>query len=221
MRLFWKLFCSMVAMTALACSISGFLLIDAQFRSGLDAQAEIAVTEHTILRRMLLREMQFSRSLSHADVARLAEDSAASLGRGGISFRLSREDGQTLSGIAPPATSALTSSLSQTQLGWEVLRAGSRFYLHTASPLEAEDGTLYLETWRDAGDLFSARQAQYNAFSYLLLGLILASALAALAVSAWITRPLGRLSEAARQMAAGELSRRAVSVSSPTRPRRP
>lgn len=100
MRLFWKLFCSMVAMTALACSISGFLLIDGQFRSGLDAQAEIAVTEHTILRRMLLREMQFSRSFSHADVARLAEDSAASLSRGGISFRLSREDGQTLSGIA-------------------------------------------------------------------------------------------------------------------------
>ena len=213
MRLFWKLFCSMVAMTALACSISGFLLIDGQFRSGLDAQAEIAVTEHTILRRMLLREMQFSRSFSHADVARLAEDSAASLSRGGISFRLSREDGQTLSGIAPPAASALTSSLSQTQLGWEVLRAGSRFYLHAASPLEAEDGTLFLETWRDAGDLFSARQAQYNAFSYLLLGLILASALAALAVSAWITRPLGRLSEAARQMAAGELSRR-VAVSS-------
>lgn len=146
MRLFWKLFCSMVAMTALACSISGFLLIDGQFRSGLDAQAEIAVTEHTILRRMLLREMQFSRSFSHADVARLAEDSAAYLSRGGISFRLSREDGQTLSGIAPPAASALTSSLSQTQLGWEVLRAGSRFYLHAASPLEAEDGTLFLET---------------------------------------------------------------------------
>lgn len=71
MRLFWKLFCSMVAMTALACSISGFLLIDGQFRSGLDAQAEIAVTEHTILRRMLLREMQFSRSFSHTDVYQL------------------------------------------------------------------------------------------------------------------------------------------------------
>lgn len=208
MRLFWKLFCSMVAMTALACSISGFLLIDGQFRSGLEAQAEITVTEHIVLRRMLLREMQFSRSFSRADVARLAENSAASLSSGGSSFRISSEGGQTLSGSALPAASALPTSLSQAQLGWEVLRAGDRFYLHAASPLTAEDGTLYLESWRDAGDLFSARKAQYNAFSYLLLGLILASALAALAVSAWITRPLGRLSEAARQMAAGELSRR-------------
>lgn len=40
------------------------------------------------------------------------------------------------------------------------------------------------------------------------MGLILVSALAALAVSAWLSRPLGRLSAAARQMAGGELSQR-------------
>lgn len=34
MRLFWKLFCSMVTITALACSIGGFVLIDGQFRAG-------------------------------------------------------------------------------------------------------------------------------------------------------------------------------------------
>src|SRR5699024_9824861 len=51
-------------------------------------------------------------------------------------------------------------------------------------------------------------EEQYHVFFYLLMGLILLSALSALAVSAWITRPLGRLSAAARQMAAGELSQR-------------
>lgn len=45
-------------------------------------------------------------------------------------------------------------------------------------------------------------------FFYVLLGILLVSALAALAVSAWITRPLGQLSEAAREVAGGELSRR-------------
>ena len=111
-------------------------------------------------------------------------------------------------GDALPAESRLTGALSQDQLGWEVLRDGDRMYLHAASPVTTEDGIVYLDTWREAGDLLAARQAQYHAFFYLLLGLILASALAAAAVSAWITRPLGRLSEAARQMAAGELSRR-------------
>lgn len=113
-----------------------------------------------------------------------------------------------MAGDALPAESRLTGALSQDQLGWEVLRDGDRMYLHAASPVTTEDGIVYLDTWREAGDLLAARQAQYHAFFYLLLGLILASALAAAAVSAWITRPLGRLSEAARQMAAGELSRR-------------
>lgn len=207
MRLFWKLFCCMVAMTALACSISGFLLIDGQFRAGLSTQADVAVTEHLILRRMLLRELQFSHSLSQEDIARLA-DEAASLGHSEASFRLSSETGTTLAGDTLPAQSRLTGALSQDQLGWEVLRDGDRMYLHAASPVTTEDGIVYLDTWREAGDLLAARQAQYHAFFYLLLGLILASALAAAAVSAWITRPLGRLSEAARQMAAGELSRR-------------
>ena len=64
MRLFWKLFCSMVTITALACSIGGFVLIDGQFRAGLDAQAELVTTENTLLRRTLLRQMQFSRTFT-------------------------------------------------------------------------------------------------------------------------------------------------------------
>lgn len=38
MKLFWKLFCSMVLITALACSAGGCALIDAQFRSSLDRE---------------------------------------------------------------------------------------------------------------------------------------------------------------------------------------
>lgn len=208
MRLFWKLFCSMVALATLACSVVGFLLIDGQFRAGMSAQAEVVVTEHLILRRMLLREMQFSRGLGRADVVELAEDTAASLSRGGICFRLSDGEDRTLSGDPLPAGSRLTSALAETQMGWEILQADGHFYLHAASPIAVEAEIIYLENWREADDLFSSRQSQYNVFFYLLLGLILASALAVAAVSAWITRPLGRLSEAARQMAAGELSRR-------------
>ena len=208
MRLFWKLFCSMVAITALACSIGGFVLIDGQLRTGLNAQAEVAVTEHILLRRMLLREMQFSHSFGQEDVVRLAKETTASLSRSDIHFSLSTAAGETLASSAPTGGSQLTAALTEAQLGWEVLETEGTFSLHVASPVSVRDGTVYLETWQDASDLFSARQAQYNLFFYLLLALILVSALAAAAVSAWITRPLGKLSEAAREMAAGELSRR-------------
>ena len=38
MRLFWKLFCSMVLITALACSAGGYALINTQFRASLDRE---------------------------------------------------------------------------------------------------------------------------------------------------------------------------------------
>ena len=39
-RLFWKLFCSMVLITALACSAGGYALIGAQFNASLGREVE-------------------------------------------------------------------------------------------------------------------------------------------------------------------------------------
>lgn len=208
MRLFWKLFCSMVMITALACSVGGFFLIDGQFRSGLNAQAEVVMTENTLLRRTLLRQMQFSRSFDQEEALRLAEETISTAGHSDIQFCFSDKEGASLAGSRLPVKSTLVLSLEDDQMGWEVLRDGESLYLHAASPVHLDDGIVYLENWHEVSDLYTARQSQYNVFFYLLLGLILSAALAALAVSGWITRPLRRLSQATKEMAAGELSRR-------------
>ena len=208
MRLFWKLFCSMVMIAALACSLGGFVLIDGQFRAGLDARAETVMTENALLRRTLLRELQFSGGLDRAAAVRLTEETFATAEERGITFRITDSQGQPLAGSRLPVESGLARALGTEQQGWELLQTSGRAYLHASSPLALGGETVYLENWQDAGDLFAAREEQYHVFFYLLMGLILLSALSALAVSAWITRPLGRLSAAARQMAAGELSQR-------------
>ena len=208
MRLFWKLFCSMVMIAALACSLGGFVLIDGQFRAGLDARAETVMTENALLRRTLLRELQFSGGLDRAAAVRLTEETFATAEERGITFRITDSQGQPLAGSRLPVESGLARALGTEQQGWELLQTSGRAYLHASSPLALGGETVYLENWQDAGDLFAAREEQYHVFFYLLMGLILLSALSALAVSAWITRPLGRLSAAARQMVAGELSQR-------------
>ena len=208
MRLFWKLFCSMVMIAALACSLGGFVLIDGQFRAGLDGRAETAMTENALLRRTFLRELQFSGGFDRTAAVRLTEETFAAAEQRGVSFRLTDSQGQPLAGSRLPAESSLSRTLGEERQGWEILQAGGHAYLHAASPLVLDGEVVYLENWQEAGDLFDAREEQYHVFFYLLMGLILLSALSALAVSAWITRPLGRLSAAVRQMAAGELSQR-------------
>ena len=58
MKLFWKLFCSMVSVTILACSIGGFWLIDGQFRTSLEMEVETLYEENDMLRYALSREAE-------------------------------------------------------------------------------------------------------------------------------------------------------------------
>lgn len=208
MRLFWKLFCSMVMIAALTSSIGGFALIDGQFRAGLNAQGELTMTENALLRRTLLRELQFSGELNRTGAARLADQSFSLAEQRRIFFRLTDRHGQPLAGSRPPLESGLSQSLGAEQQGWELLQNQGRCFVLASSPLLLDGEIIYLENWREVGDLFTLRAKQYDVFSSLLMGLILLSALAALALSAWLSRPLARLSAAARRMAAGEFSQR-------------
>ena len=59
MRLFWKLFCSMVLITALACSAGGYALIHTQFRASLDREVAALYEENDLLRFALAQELAF------------------------------------------------------------------------------------------------------------------------------------------------------------------
>ena len=45
MKLFWKLFCSMVSVSILACAVGGFVLIDGQFRAALEQEGWVCWRE--------------------------------------------------------------------------------------------------------------------------------------------------------------------------------
>ena len=57
MRLFWKFLCGMAAITALACGLGGYLLIDAQFRGGLEQEVAALYEENDLLRYAVTREL--------------------------------------------------------------------------------------------------------------------------------------------------------------------
>ena len=212
MRLFWKLFCSMVLITALACSAGGYALINAQFRSSLDREVSALYEENDLLRFALAQELAFNPLYSRRELAEAAGGITIATGQGRtVSFRLSGEDGNTLggSGVLPVDAAGLTSRLSSGQRGWVMEALGDgRIYLHAASPLALEDGILYLENCREVSGLFQSRSEQYRRFFYLMLALTGSVGALSLAVAAMLVRPLGRLSAAARRMAEGELSQR-------------
>lgn len=211
MKLFWKLFCSMVLITALACSAGGYALIDTQFRSGLEREVSALYEENDLLRYALAQELTFNPLYSREELAKAAGGISISTGRGPVAFRLSDENGRNLggSGVIPVASGLLTASLSEGRRGWVMEPLGDgRIYLHAASPLRLEDGVLYLENCRDVSSLFEDRSAQYQSFFVLMLVLTAAVGVLSLSASVMLLRPLNRLSDATRRMAAGELDQK-------------
>lgn len=211
MKLFWKLFCSMVLITALACDVGGYVLIDTQFRASLEREVSALYEENDLLRYALAQELAFHPLYSRRELAAAAKGISISTSRGTVAFRLSGEDGETLGGSGQLAVEAapLTAALPQGQRGWVMNALGDgRIYLHAASPLALEDGVLYLENCREISSLFQDRSQQYQSFFTLVLILTGAVGALSLAAAAMLLRPLGRLSAATRQMAAGELDQR-------------
>ncbi len=210
-KLFWKLFCSMVLITALACSAGGYALINTQFHASLDREVSALYEENDLLRFALAQELAFNPLYSREELARAAGGITITTGGGIVSFRLSDETGKTLggSGALPVDAGSLTVQLPEGQRGWLMNALGDgRVFLHAASPLALEDGILYLENCREVSGLFRSRSEQYQSFFSLMLVLTGVVGALSLAVAAMLARPLGRLSAAARRMAEGELDQR-------------
>ena len=214
MRLFWKLFCATVAITALACSLGGYVLIDGQFRAALNREVTAVFEENDLLRYTLGRRAAESPALDGPALAALAGNITITTGRGTVAFRLSTPEGAVLGGAGRlPVDPGLSAPLPAGERGWELAEVRGRQVLHAASPLALPGGTLYLENARDVTDLFHAREEQYRSFTWLMAGIIAAVGLVSFAVTGLALRPLGRLSAATGRLAAGELSVR-VPVSS-------
>lgn len=218
MKLFWKLFCSIVGVTVLSLSVDGFTLIDGQFRASLDQEVQALYEENDMLRYALSRELDRRPAEGPEELARLAGGVVLTTGGRTVPFRLSGGDGAELGGndCLPPelGPGPLISGLSEGRRGWVLRHVAERaYYLHGASALRLLDGTVYLENCRDVSHLFAQRGEQYRRFSWKLLSMAAGVAVLSLIVARAILRPLGRLSAAARGMAEGELSRR-VAVTS-------
>ncbi len=209
MKLYWKLFCSMVIVTVLACSVGGYYLIDVQLRNSVEREAASLYEINDLLRYALHRELG-AMPVSLADLVRRAEKVEVTTGGSTVSFRLSDREGtrQGGKGTLPVQSAPLVSQLGEEQRGWMLQQVEERTYLHTASALQLIEGTLYLENCRDVSDLFADRAEQYRNFFTFMLALVVGVALVSLLVSYLLFRPLGRLSSATRRLAEGALAER-------------
>ena len=201
MRFRQKILLAMVWLLTLSYGVGGALLIHQSFRLGLDQEREKAISsyEMTLQTVQLVNLVDIRQDLSSVRTALERMDGMADQ----VGVLLTR-NGETLysSGDAPmPDLAAESSTMVLTE------QAG-RHVLRLSGLVETNDAPLQLDIAYDVSRVYDARSAQIATYHRILLMLLLIGGGAAWIIARLLTGSLGRVSDAARRLAAGDLDAR-------------
>ena len=208
MKLFWKLYCSMVLMTVCFCSFGGYYLIYRQFESSLEKETRAIFEENDFLCHMVTQERK-----AHPleDVAALTEQISLSVGQRKLFFRISDAKGRKIggNGSLPVEALPLVGKLSEEEQGWELVeKEDGRLYLHGAAAMSLGDEIVFLENYKDVSGLYEERKEQLYSFYSMMSIFVIVIGLLSFLVARILLKPISLLSETTRKIADGELDHR-------------
>lgn len=197
-----KLLLAMVWLLTLSYGIGGVLLISQSFRNSLQQEKASAASsyEMTLQTVRLVNLVDIRQDFSSIRTALDRMDAVSN--QAGIQLTKNGEaiyqSGKTIDKLA-------TASGSQLLLFSE----DSRHFLQISGPVQTNDTPLQLDILYEITPIYTARAEQLGTYHQVFLGMLILGGAAAWGIAWVLTRPLGKLSHAARRLAAGKLDTRA------------
>lgn len=204
MKIFWKLFFSMLLVMTITFCIAGSVMISVFF----DASYEQAVDSAEDINRMFLRAFgNYMGTLSDRKQG-LAEDIQVLAGE-----YLEEDTGvQIINGEKESlyADDFAKNMKKSTQSGTLLLEKNGEHYIQVVKCVQVGKEKYYASTWHNASSLFRERQEQFRLYRRILWYLPVISGVVSLLLSGILVRPLRKISRSARQIADGNLEHRLV-----------
>ena len=197
-----KLLLAMVWLLTLSYGIGGVLLISQSFRNSLQQEKASAASsyEMTLQTVQLVNLVDIRQDFSSIRTALDRMDAVSN--QAGIQVTKNGEaiyqSGKTIEKLA-------TASGSQLLLFSE----DSRHFLQISGPVQTNDTPLQLDILYEITPIYTARAEQLATYHRVFLGMLILGGAAAWGIAWVLTRPLGKLSHAARRLATGKLDTRA------------
>lgn len=217
MKFSLKLLLSTIIVMAMALGFSGYFFVNYVFETSLSREVEQALDESSILsfafETAALNVPAKYNVLPDNTVEEIASNLEAS-GRGSRLLRISGEEGNIL--YASDGFEADEELLAQTDLdtkSYRVLQTENGYYIHTCVSIGALNRTLYLETMKDASEVFTERATGFSLYRRITLIMLLVGTLVMLFIASLLTKPIRLLTKATKRMAAGDYTYRAKKVS--------
>ena len=230
MKLFWKIFYSVVLVTTVLFCISGHILLGGFFRTMLDEEIDAGVNLNTIYNTsiktaatksygdMNLPSSYIAKIVAGVQIQSVDEITEAEVtdAKGMIIYEKSfayNEKKFSASGQKQQEVTKwqrkLYKQATDQKAAYEIREEEGEYYIATVSVVTIGEASYYVNTIKNITDLFTQRKVQYRIFTVGLLVFLLGTMLVTAVLSGWITHPLRRLAQTARKIGEGQYELRA------------
>ena len=211
------LLCTMIIM-AMALGFSGFYFVNYVFETSLESEVGQALDESSIL--------SFAFETAALNVPAkysilpdsTVEEIASNLETGGRStsrlLRISDEEKNVLyASDGFEADNGLLAQTDESTKSYRVIAVGEKYYIHTSVAVNTLDRILYLETLRDASEVFKERELGFSLYRKVTIIMLIIGTIVMYFIASLLTKPIRILTRATKRMAAGDYAYRAEQVS--------
>lgn len=213
MKFSLKIFLSTVLIIAVSFCIGGTILISSNFENAKTARVERAISEHYTMRYFLETELVIEvakgNKINNDTLARMAKATAAKLSWNDQSICITTTDMQE---IYTNMTNGILATDIQKTLSDEttstILKTDEAYIMLVSSISAVDNLSFYLTAASDVSTLFFERDRQIREFFVISLVTSLIGSIALFAVAGLLTRPISRLSKAAKRLTNGAYEER-------------
>lgn len=213
MKLSWKIFFSTLLITILTFSIGGYILISSVFQSSLDRETNAALEENKMLYSYLAVVMQntSSETQNYDSVFSISESIISYFANNTLAIRISDEEQNVISQSKNISNDRdLLKQLEDNFLAYKITRDNNGHYIQTASSLQTNNGTMYMETFHDISSVFTERKNLFSFYRILMFGMLTINGFLVFLMTFWTLSPLKKLSNTTREIAKGKYGDRAI-----------
>lgn len=216
MRLFWRIFLSVLTVTMIVFCISGHLLICAFFVSSLHAETELGVRVNISFCRSFETaavKAYGEETLTEEKVQKFIRSVSITSVQENTQFLVTDQNGELLyemTDVKVGHNEELLRAAGGDATVYTIERAGDKYYLNTAGIAVIGENEYFVQNISDISSVYEQKNDQYRIFAGCMGILIVVTAAAVLALSMWITLPIRRLSQAAKEIGAGDYEKRIV-----------
>lgn len=209
MRLFAKIFLCATLVLSVAVLLSGYLLIAISYRDSPERETEHALSQHqydrfTVQSALISNGSQLK--VMEYPNAEMLRSFADKLGGKGMFFSV--EGAVLYTSLPAEVETAVYSRADESNVAHEIWRQGETGYLLVCSIMKQGDSSFYLCSAVDISPLIQQKGQLESSFETVYFITIGFGVLLMLLLSAFLTRPIIRLTQATAQMAKGTYDKR-------------